>query len=99
LEQSAAKEALLEILSGAQGSLVELDGGGLNGTLEEVSESWLHSVACRAAIKAGHSLGKEEMNELIKDMVEAESGGFCPHGRPSSFTITFFELEKKFGRK
>jgi DNA mismatch repair protein MutL len=56
-------------------------------------------MACRAAIKAGHKLKQEEMEELIKDMAEAKEGGFCPHGRPSSFVITYFELEKRFGRK
>jgi DNA mismatch repair protein MutL len=56
-------------------------------------------VACRAAIKAGHTLSLEEMEALLKDMAEAESGGYCPHGRPSSITMTYYELEKKFGRK
>lgn len=99
LEQSKAKEALLEILHGAEVAITEQDEGGLLSALKENSESWFHSMACRAAIKAGHSLKLQEMDELIKDMAQAESGGFCPHGRPSSFVITYSELEKRFGRK
>jgi DNA mismatch repair protein MutL len=99
LDADKAKEALLEILNGAQRNVMDHGDGTLRGPLEEVSESWLYSMACRAAIKAGHSLTPREMEVLINDTIEAEAGGFCPHGRPSSLTITYNELEKKFGRK
>ncbi|MDR1080168.1 MAG: DNA mismatch repair endonuclease MutL [Deltaproteobacteria bacterium] len=99
LTQKAAAEALREILSGCRGSFLQLDGAGAGETVKDVSEAWLHSVACRAAIKAGHDLTREDMERLLKDMYEAEAGGYCPHGRPSSLSVTFYELEKKFGRK
>ncbi|MDR3153283.1 MAG: DNA mismatch repair endonuclease MutL [Deltaproteobacteria bacterium] len=99
LTQEAAGEALREILSGARGSYAALDGAGADETVREVSEAWLHSVACRAAVKAGHDLTLDEMERLLQDMAAAEAGGFCPHGRPSSLSITYAELEKKFGRK
>jgi DNA mismatch repair protein MutL len=99
LTQQAAAEALREILSAARGSYSQLDGAGTGETVREVSEAWLHTVACRAAVKAGHDLSLEEMEKLLADMAEAEAGGFCPHGRPSSLSITYAELEKRFGRK
>ncbi|MDR1037160.1 MAG: hypothetical protein LBT40_11500 [Deltaproteobacteria bacterium] len=99
LTQQAAAEALREILSGCRGSYGQLDGAGAGETVRDVSEAWLHSVACRAAIKAGHDLTREDMERLLKDMYEAEAGGFCPHGRPSSLSVTYHELEKRFGRK
>jgi DNA mismatch repair protein MutL len=99
LSQQAAAEALREILSSCRGSYGQLDGAGAGESVKEVSEAWLHSVACRAAIKAGHDLPLEDMKNLLSDMYEAEAGGYCPHGRPSSLSITYDELEKKFGRK
>jgi DNA mismatch repair protein MutL len=38
------------------------------------------------------------MERLMKDILECDGGAFCPHGRPSSISISFKELEKKFGR-
>ncbi|MDR1041998.1 MAG: DNA mismatch repair endonuclease MutL [Deltaproteobacteria bacterium] len=99
LTPRAAAEALREMLSGARGSYGQLDGAGTGETIRDVSEAWLHSVACRAAIKAGHDLTREDMERLLQDMYEAEAGGYCPHGRPSSLSVTYRELEKKFGRK
>ncbi|MDR2353839.1 MAG: DNA mismatch repair endonuclease MutL [Deltaproteobacteria bacterium] len=98
LDQTLALEALREILDSAQANIKFLDGAGFLGTLTEISESWLHSIACRAAVKAGHPLNFEEMEYLLKDMAEAISGGFCPHGRPSVIKLTLTELERKFGR-
>jgi DNA mismatch repair protein MutL len=98
LDQKAASQAILDILSAAQGSLRSLGGGGMASQVDEISDSWLHTMACRAALKAGHSLTQAEMAYLLKDLREAQSGGYCPHGRPAAILISFKELEKRFGR-
>jgi DNA mismatch repair protein MutL len=93
-----ARDALHEILELAKDRLKKYDGASMETILKDISESWLHSIACRAAIKAGHSLDLVEMERLMKDILECDGGAFCPHGRPSSISISFKELEKKFGR-
>jgi DNA mismatch repair protein MutL len=98
LKPSLGREALLEILSAAQEHLKSFEGSGLNKIIDDMSGSWLYSLACRAAIKAGQKLTIEEMENLIKDLYNAESGGYCPHGRPSVIVLSYHDLEKKFGR-
>jgi DNA mismatch repair protein MutL len=97
LSPQAAAEALREMLALAQGRLRRLEGQGADQLVEEFADSWLHSVACRAAVKAGQQLSLVEMDQLIQDMI-ADEGGYCPHGRPTALLISFKELERRFGR-
>ncbi|MDR1922615.1 MAG: DNA mismatch repair endonuclease MutL [Candidatus Adiutrix sp.] len=90
---------LLEILGAAQGRLKALDGAGLEETLENLANSWLYSLACRAAIKAGQKLALEEMAALLSDLVKTQNGGYCPHGRPAVFVVSREYMEKKFNRR
>lgn len=60
---------------------------------------WIfHSVACRAAVKAGNINSDKELEELAKKVIEDESLRYCPHGRPICIVLTKRELEKQFGR-
>ncbi|MEA5051431.1 MAG: DNA mismatch repair endonuclease MutL [Oscillospiraceae bacterium] len=66
-------------------------------TTEE--REWLiHSVACRAAIKAGSSTTRYELQQLCEQIMRADVPKFCPHGRPVYFTMDKKEFEKRFGR-
>ena len=81
--------------------LVELasrleDGG--HDALRERTEWVLHSVACRAAVKAGDRTTNAEMLALARQILDGEVPPFCPHGRPCVLKITRKELEKQFGR-
>ncbi len=57
----------------------------------------LHTVACKAAIKAGRSSTPEELKALAERVLSGEVR-YCPHGRPVSFTRSKRELDKLFGR-
>ena len=59
----------------------------------------LHTVACRASIKAGKKLEKAEAENLIKTLFEIDKTITCPHGRPIAIAITKKQLEKNFGRR
>ncbi|MDR1488053.1 MAG: DNA mismatch repair endonuclease MutL [Deltaproteobacteria bacterium] len=98
LKPNVAKDALLEMLSSAKSRLRTLEGAGLELMLSELSESWLYSIACRAAVKAGDKMEDQEMESLIKDLSQTDAGGYCPHGRPSTILITTTELEQRFKR-
>ena len=81
--------------------LVELaaklaDGG--RDALREKTEWVLHSIACRAAIKAGDRTDAAEMLALAQHIMDGTVPPFCPHGRPCVLKITRKELEKQFGR-
>lgn len=57
-----------------------------------------HTVACKAAIKAGYITSKEEQLRLAQDTLSDKDVMYCPHGRPVAFEIKRKELERQFGR-
>lgn len=64
----------------------------------EIKESILITMACKAAIKANHRLSKQEMVELLKQLQNAKNPYTCPHGRPTVIYTSAYELAKKFKR-
>ena len=71
---------------------------GSRDALREKTEWVLHSIACRAAIKAGDRTSNAEMLALAQSIMDGSVPPFCPHGRPCVLKITRKELEKQFGR-
>ena len=71
---------------------------GSRDALREKTEWVLHSIACRAAIKAGDRTNANEMLALAQHIMDGTIPPFCPHGRPCVLKITRKELEKQFGR-
>ena len=65
-----------------------------NGRIDDI----LHTVACRAAIKAGNITSITEMQDLAEKILSNNEIMYCPHGRPVAFEIKKRELEKQFGR-
>lgn len=61
-------------------------------------ENLLHSMACRAAIKANEDHSIEELQALAEQVYLDARIRHCPHGRPVGITMTKYEVEKKFGR-
>ena len=65
-------------------------------------EAALHEVvdmmSCKAAVKAGDSLGPQEIRDLLRMRESVERAASCPHGRPTSIRIPRSELERRFGR-
>ncbi len=57
----------------------------------------LHTVACKAAIKAGRRHDIREL-ERIADAVCSGEVKYCPHGRPVSVRLSKGELDKFFSR-
>ncbi len=56
------------------------------------------SFACHAAIKAGDSLTKEEMQALVNQLFGTKHPYHCPHGRPIIVQLSLAELDKRFER-
>jgi DNA mismatch repair protein MutL len=85
----------------AEDLLVELAAklaAGSRDALNERTEWVLHSIACRAAVKAGDRTSPAELLALAEKILSGEVPPFCPHGRPCVLKLTRKELEKQFGR-
>ena len=54
--------------------------------------------ACKAAVKAGDVLVKEEMKELVNRLFSTRHPYYCPHGRPIIVQISLDELDGRFER-
>ena len=71
----------------------ELRGGLTDDRRDEI----LHTVACKAAIKAGMTSDERELRLIAEKVVSGEVK-YCPHGRPVAVLLTRKELDKQFKR-
>lgn len=67
-------------------------------SLEAALHEVIDMMACKAAVKAGDALTRDEIRALLKMRVDIERAASCPHGRPTSIRIPRGELERRFGR-
>ena len=90
LSEEAAAEALEtladDLLSGRRESR------------DTVRDTLLHTVACKAAIKAGWVSDERELLAIAKAVMEREDLKYCPHGRPICVSLSKKMLEKQFKR-
>lgn len=90
----------------------DMDSGDAQAAVEEICEKLrrgtapdaqsardeiLHTVACKAAIKAGWDTDKKELEVLVNAVVAGDIK-YCPHGRPLSVALSKKELDKLFKR-
>mgnify|MGYP002550728540 CR=1 FL=1 len=66
---------------------------------EEKEHRFLATLACKAAVKGNMKLDVQEQINLIDKMVKLENPFTCPHGRPTAFEMSRYEIERKFLRK
>lgn len=67
-------------------------------TRDQLFDHLLATMACKAAVKAGDRLTREEIDYLMQLRPMAEDSHHCPHGRPTSLTFSRHELDKQFRR-
>lgn len=73
----------------------------MNGRREKAStvrDTVLHTVACKAAIKAGWHTDDKELLALAAQVMAREDLKHCPHGRPICISLSKKHLEKQFKR-
>ena len=71
---------------------------GRRNSKDTVRDELLHTVACKAAIKAGWDNDEKELLALVKQVMANEDLKYCPHGRPICVTLSKKQLEKQFKR-
>jgi DNA mismatch repair protein MutL len=86
--ETAFNDLLDEIISGQ---------GGKN--LADRKRHLLITLACRNALKAGDPLSAQQIDQLLKDMLQLPNYSICPHGQPILVKISSWELNKKFERE
>jgi len=64
-----------------------------------IHEKMRAQMACKAAVKAGDILSHDHMQQLLSDLYATHIHATCPHGRPTTFLISLYDIEKKFKRK
>ena len=65
---------------------------------DTVRDEVLHTVACKAAIKAGWKNDERELYDLAKKVMADDELKYCPHGRPICISLSKKQLEKQFKR-
>ncbi len=66
---------------------------------QEIEEKFIATVACKAAVKANMALTKEEVDNLMRQLLVLPNPFTCPHGRPTAIKMTKEDIEKKFSRR
>ena len=66
---------------------------------QEIEEKFIATVACKAAVKANMALTREEVDNLMKQLLVLPNPFTCPHGRPTAIRMTKNDIEKKFSRR
>ncbi|MEG2378350.1 MAG: hypothetical protein RSC43_08360, partial [Clostridia bacterium] len=85
-------------ISAAIGEVAAIMATSKPATSDERMDEILHSIACKAAIKAGQKNGREELMKIAKTVMDNDSIRYCPHGRPVAVRMTTRELSKLFKR-
>ena len=65
---------------------------------DTVRDELLHTVACKAAIKAGWVNDDAELLAIVREVMSREDLKYCPHGRPICVSLSKKQLEKQFKR-
>lgn len=64
----------------------------------DILKDKIASMSCKAAVKGNNRLPREQMEELLRELMTLENPYHCPHGRPTMIKMTKTELDKKFKR-
>ena len=90
IESGELENLLVEIIDNFSKNRAGLDG--------EKRDRLLYTIACKAAVKANHTLQKSEQESLVKQVLDFDNINTCPHGRPITISMSKKELEKLFKR-
>ena len=71
---------------------------GRSADTDTVRDELLHTMACKAAIKAGWKTDDKELLALVREVMSRDELKYCPHGRPICITLSKKQLEKQFRR-
>jgi DNA mismatch repair protein MutL len=97
----AGYPAMLANISPAEvlrGLVDRLLAGGRLPDQRDLLDELLHTIACKAAIKAGDRLAPEEIEALLARRHVIDDPHHCPHGRPAAVILSREDLDRQFKR-
>jgi len=80
------------------GLLDRLLAGGKLPDRGDLLDELLHTIACKAAVKAGDRLTPGEITSLLEQRHLVDDPHHCPHGRPACLVFSREELDRQFRR-
>lgn len=83
-----------ECLADLAGDLAQ----GRDADRDTLRDQLLHTMACKAAIKAGWKTAPREREALVRQVLSRDDLRYCPHGRPICLKLTKAQLSRQFGR-
>ncbi|MBN2723137.1 MAG: DNA mismatch repair endonuclease MutL [Deltaproteobacteria bacterium] len=92
LNKPVVSELIMDILD-------EVDSGGTGSNMGDKIPGIIATMACHSVKRKGDFITAEEAIRLYQDVLNTETGGFCPHGRPVSFLLELSEIETRFKRR
>ena len=102
-ERTALLRAVPALLSGKSPAQALRDVLDYAGTDDLRGYDWedriLATVACHGAVRAGHDLQVQEMQEMVRLLEATDNPHTCPHGRPVMLHLSNLQLEKEFHRR
>ena len=90
IRESDAAATLSEIAAHLQNGRLD--------TPQRLRDEALHSIACKAAIKAGYVTDPAELKKLAETVLTRDDLKYCPHGRPICTVLSKRQIEKQFKR-
>lgn len=66
--------------------------------IKKLREEAAIMMSCKSSIKANHHLTRQQMEQLLDDLRQAEHPFTCPHGRPVVIHFSTKDVEKMFKR-
>lgn len=91
LQQEKTEDLLIE--------LADLLQRHAKGVYPEKLDDIYHTMACRAAVKAGDFTSEYEQRNFVRRLFSLPDVRCCPHGRPVLFVMKRMDLEKQFKRR
>lgn len=83
-------QALIGVLADLEGDKAPLQA--------QLEAAVIKRVCKTAAVKAGQTLSRPEMEAMIRQLEACETPHTCPHGRPTMIHLSAAQLARQFGR-
>ena len=76
-----------------------IDAIAIGGTPQELEHTMAATIACHSSVTAGQQLNTKQMQSIITRLAVTPEPHHCPHGRPTTLTLSKHRIETEFKRR